>query len=363
MKKKFRSFEDARTFVRKLNLNGQSDWAKYRKSGKKPLDIPSNPNQPYKNKGWVNWKDFLGTEYLNFKDARTFVIKFKLKSVKEWKEYCKSDNKPYNIPSSPSTVYKNKGWTSWGNFLGTEYLNFKDARTFVIKLNLKGEKEWKEYCKSDNKSDNKPYNIPSSPSTVYKNKGWKGMGDWIGTGSIATTKKDFLSYEDAKKFAISLNLNSLIDWRGLSKSKKLPKDIPSAPHKYYKNKGWINWGDFLGTGNTRKKDFLSFEDARKFVRGLNLDGLEEWKNYRKSGKRPKYIPSVPEITYKKEWISTPDWLGGKKKRFRSFEDARKFVRGLNLKGIYEWQKYCRSGNKPADIPANPSQAYRKKKRK
>jgi len=29
--------------------------------GKKPDDIPDVPNQGYKNKGWVSWPDWLGT--------------------------------------------------------------------------------------------------------------------------------------------------------------------------------------------------------------------------------------------------------------------------------------------------------------
>jgi len=36
----------------------------------------------------------------------------------EWREYCKSGKKPINIPASPDKTYKNKGWISWGDFLG-----------------------------------------------------------------------------------------------------------------------------------------------------------------------------------------------------------------------------------------------------
>ena len=30
------------------------------------------------------------------------------------------------------------------------------------------------------------------------------------------------------------------------KSNKIPGYISKAPYNYYKNKGWISWGDFLG---------------------------------------------------------------------------------------------------------------------
>ena len=33
------------------------------------------------------------------------------------------------------------------------------------------------------------------------------------------------------------------------------------------------------------------------------------------------------------------------------------MRGLGLKSETEWRDYCKSGKKPADIPANPHKAY------
>jgi hypothetical protein len=51
----FRNFSDARQFVHKLNLRGKNHWANYCKSGEKPVDIPSNPARTYK-KEWKGWK-------------------------------------------------------------------------------------------------------------------------------------------------------------------------------------------------------------------------------------------------------------------------------------------------------------------
>ena len=41
----------------------------------------------------------------------------------------------------------------------------------------------------------------------------------------------------------------------------------------------------------------------------------------------------------------------KKKQWRDFESARKFVQSLNLKNQKEWEVYCKLGKKPKDIPA------------
>ena len=45
--------------------------------------------------------------------------------------------------------------------------------------------------------------------------------------------------------------------------------------------------------------------------------------------------------------------------FLSFNEARKFIRTLNLKSKKEWIKYCNSGNKPNNIPSNPDVYYKK----
>jgi hypothetical protein len=43
--------------------------------------------------------------------------------------------------------------------------------------------------------------------------------------------------------------------------------------------------------------------------------------------------------------------------WRPFAKAREFVRGLGFGSQAEWNAYCRSGKKPNDIPAAPSQLY------
>ena len=46
--KKFRDFESAREFVRKLNLKGQKEWGEHCKSGSHPEDISRAPWKVYK---------------------------------------------------------------------------------------------------------------------------------------------------------------------------------------------------------------------------------------------------------------------------------------------------------------------------
>ena len=372
-KKLYRDFESAREFARSLGLKSAKEWNQYRKSQKKPEDIPTNPNNVYKRKGWISWGDWLDTGnihkkyFQNFESAREFARSLNLKNQAEWFEFCKSDKKPNNIPTSPRENYKNKGWVSWGDWLGTgrvatkniKFKNFQSAKLFTRDLKLKSSKEWRIYAKSDKR----PLEIPANPDKVYKNE-WIDWGDWLGTDSISTHKIKFMNFEDARKFARSLNLDGKNQWEKYATTGKRPKNIPAIPSRTYKN-NWLGWGDFLGTGNVspQNMEFRNFESARTFVQKLEMKNEHEWREYCKSGNKPEDIPQSPSRVYKDNgWQGMGDWLGTgniapQKKVFRDFESARTFVRKLGLKGGTEWRAYCKSGNKPEDIPRNPNQKY------
>jgi hypothetical protein len=55
-------FEEAREYARGLGLKSSVEWFKKSKDGLIPNNIPANPRQKYKDKGWKGYKDWLGTE-------------------------------------------------------------------------------------------------------------------------------------------------------------------------------------------------------------------------------------------------------------------------------------------------------------
>jgi hypothetical protein len=61
--------------------------------------------------------------------------------------------------------------------------------------------------------------------------------------------RKYSPFEKAKHFAISLKLTRVNEWRKHVKLNGLPAGMTRNPDRVYKNKGWIDWGDFLGTGN------------------------------------------------------------------------------------------------------------------
>lgn len=322
--RKYRSFNQARKFARSLNLQSETEWRAYIKTGELPQDIPSAPAQKYKDKGWKSMGDWLGTgivaprlrKYRSFRKAREFAQNLVLKNGTEWRAFTKTGKLPIDIPANPNQTYKDKGWISWGDWLGTgiiaprlrKYRPFKQARKFARSLELQSWEQWTPFAKSGKL----PIDIPAKPNATYKDKGWIDMGDWLGTGFVATSKRKFLSYRKAKAVVRNLGIKSQNEWSLYVKSGKLPRNIPASPSTFYKNKGWKNLGDWLGTGHVHPRlvRFRPFKQARTYARNLNLKNNMEWRKFAKSDKKPMDIPSGPDRKYKADgWISWSDWLG------------------------------------------------------
>ena len=375
--RQYRSFEEARVFVRGLGLKTGTQWRDYCDSGKKPDDIPSNAHRTYADEGWAGMGDWLGTgnisnrlrQYRPFEEARAFVRGLGLKSQSEWADYCSSSKKPEDIPTNPHRNYADEGWAGMGDWLGTGYISprlrqyrpFEEARAFVHGLELKSQDEWLHYTKSGKKPDD----VPASPHLTYADEGWAGMGDWLGTGTIAPRLRQYRPFEEARVFARTLEFKSNLEWKDYCKSGQKPDDIPAKPNATYADEGWAGWGDWLGTGTvaTYLRKYKPFKEARAFVRALGLKSQSEWGDYAKSGKKPDDIPASPVDVYLDHgWAGTGDWLGTGRvadrfRQYRPFEKARAFVRGLGLKSRSEWKAYCRSGKKPDDIPSKPDNTY------
>jgi len=113
-------------------------------------------------------------------------------------------------------------------------------------LHLKSSTEWIAYVQSRRPDKGtKPADIPSSPRNTYGEQ-WLGWGDWLGTGNVAPFRKKFRSFEEARAFARTLGCRTKDDWDAWSKIPgNRPVNIPASPASTYKNKGWIDWHDFL----------------------------------------------------------------------------------------------------------------------
>jgi len=299
-------------------------------------------------------------KFISFEECKKFAGTSKIKTGIKWKQIGKLKKLPNNVPSRPDHVYRNKGWTSWGDFLGTDnlsgtakslmWVSYDDAEKFAHSLNLISIEEWKNYYKFNKM----PKNVPKAPDQSYKNKGWIDWGTFLGTGYVANQNRDYHSFENSKKVAKQIGITKQIDWRKYAiKNKSLLQKlrIPANPEGVY-SKEWTGWGDWLGTGTVAYQDkvFLNFNEARAFAHTLNFKNRKNWEEFSKSKDKPENVPANPGLQYKnKGWGGWGDWLGtgtvaNQNKEYLSAIDAKPVLKKLfkenNINNLADWQRFA-----------------------
>lgn len=203
------------------------------------------------------------------------------------------------------------------------FYKYDELKSIVNSLKIKSKDEYIKVYKTLVSSDGKK--APLNPLTFY------GRDIWINWSVFLEKpifKKKFnnvyYDYEECKNVIQSKKISTKSEF--ISKIKNIINEdirIPYNPYTTYK-KEWEGWGEFLGTGRIQDnlKKYKSFEDARKWARGLNLKMYKEWRNLNLS-KIPDDIPKKPEKTYKKHgWVDYYDWLGINKRERISYGEKK-----------------------------------------
>lgn len=196
---KWMNFYEAREKIWKYEFEYREEWemlisGKFPGREPPPDNIPGNPDQVYKHVGWKSWKDWLVSPdkqivYTEFNKARDFVRSNKIPDKKSWHNFLMENKKLLNdyqmaLPERPHLEYIDIGWISWEDWLGTEiqYRNFVSTRKFIHTLKLKNQQDWKLFCRGQLlHKPPKTDNIYSYPEIAYRDNGWKGWDDWLGS--------------------------------------------------------------------------------------------------------------------------------------------------------------------------------------
>ena len=215
----------------------------------------------------------------------------------------------------------------WDKIARVNFVPYEEAKKYALSLKLTGLREWNIHVKSNK---NFPPNIPKGPDTVYKDK-WEGWGTFLGTGRVSANvgrdkKTNWVSYEEAKKYALSLKLTGMNDWNAHTRnSKNFPPNIPKGPDsaKLYEGE-WEGWGTFLGTGRVSANvgrdintNWASYEEAKKYAKNLEFTNQIEWFDHARNSKNfPANIPKKPNSAkvYKDKWEGWGTFLGNEKKK-------------------------------------------------
>ncbi|MEZ5947647.1 MAG: helicase-related protein [Planctomycetaceae bacterium] len=120
-----------------------------------------------------------------------------------------------------------------------------------------------------------------------------------------------------------------------------------------------------------KKDFLPFEEALAIV---VAKGFKKYREFETWKDRPGNIPGNPRLAYKEEWQGREYWIGtgpakesskpGTRVEFLPFAEARIVAQELvakhKIRNQADWFKFAKTDDRPPNLPADPSAAYREK---
>ena len=248
-------YEEAHVYVSKLGYTNREQWREFYLTGKVPPGIPYNP--AVYGEEFKNFSTYLSTKkhqkkrtiqkYWSFKKARKFVRNLGLMEVKDWNVWAQTAAKPKGIPFGVHHIYKDHGWVSWGDFLGTDvvaavkkpFLSYDDFKAYVRGAGIKTSTQYYVLQKAG-----KLTGCPASPRDFYEDAGWTTWGECLGTFSVSLKEKTFDSYESAREYVQAMGIRSYTDWARFRKNR--PDYIPAAPDRVYKDSGWAGWPQFTG---------------------------------------------------------------------------------------------------------------------
>jgi superfamily II DNA or RNA helicase len=227
-------------------------------------------------------------EFYSYSDAKERMLEMGIISQIVYGQRYKEDAR---LPCDPDRIYKNSGWKNWPVFFSKRseepFYSYDEAKDVVKKLGIKTEREYRTKKKKDSL-------LPGTPFSHYKDSGWDG---W--TMFLSGKKKDpFYSYEEAQSIVQRHDIRAESSYK---KFRKQDSKLPSTPNAHFKETGWINWAEFLGTVP------YDYDEARLAAIKLGFKSAVDYKNGYKKDKR---LISNPQTYYMgKGWISWLHYLG------------------------------------------------------
>lgn len=107
----------------------------------------------------------------------------------------------------------------------------------------------------------------------------------------------------------------------------------------------------------QKKRFKTYKACLPFVHHKKLQNKDEWIAFVRSGKKPVWIPSMPDLVYKERgWNGWAEWLG---KRMYTYQEAKAIVQKMDILNGEVWRETAGlMFPRPSRMPLQPERVYR-----
>lgn len=198
-------------------------------------------------------------------------------------EYCEEAGYTYEFWNEITMNIEGQAYIQYDESYYDTYEEFKEA---TRALGIKSSTEYKKKYKMDSR-------LPSHPSYVYPM-----FNSWY--DALNKRGGEFYStYEEASTAARKLNIKNKTEYYERYKE---DAKLHCAPEEKYKDKGWINYYDFLGTN----REYYSYEEAKAIIKQMGLTKVHE---YKQKYRNDKMLPSKPERIYKEQWNGWKKFLG------------------------------------------------------
>ena len=326
--------------------------------------------------------------FLPYTEARDFVRSMGFKNTREWDEYRKKDRR-LNIPSNPPIVYKNQGWISWMDWLGTNNLRFGE-RKYTVNDNYF--KKWKPnmayifgfWIADGNMGRSGLISRPLSRSYVF-NITQNKKDKYLLEAMLREMDSNYPLSTNNNCYVFRINSKTIYDdivRLGGEERKSLTVKFPNIPDKYLSDFIRGLWdGDGTIYYNKRSRCYVStyYSGSRDFISGLywalkknipNLGGSifngtdnDHRLQFKKNDtvRLREFIYQEPldgKLMLKRKYdlfLKTPDYCLCE---FLDFRSAQKIANSFNIKSCAEWRKKCKDGLIPHNVPLNPYGVYK-----
>ena len=166
---RFCTYEEAKETATRLNIrNCREYFARYNEHPE--LKLPRRPDCVYKGV-WKDWNSFLQSNFCTYEEAVAEVRRLGIHTAKEYTARRKESL--YALPLSPNVVYIDN-WDGWKKFLGSKYCTYKEAKTAVLALGIKNQRDY-----TARRSESTVFTLPSRPDVTYESE-WNGWRIFLG---------------------------------------------------------------------------------------------------------------------------------------------------------------------------------------